>query len=78
MSGLISDRLAGREIAALLWRRWTGEPLSSLSEMFGLAHPDSSSNLIRRARERSERSTTYQQALEEIEWTLGLKTETQV
>ena len=34
------SQAAGREIAALLCRRWTGEPLSSLSTRFGLAHPD--------------------------------------
>ncbi|MDA0660900.1 MAG: hypothetical protein O2931_16605 [Planctomycetota bacterium] len=41
---------AGREIAAYLCLTWTGEPLSPISERFGLSHPDSSSNLIRRAK----------------------------
>jgi len=68
---------AGREMAALLCRRWTGEPLSRLSEKFGLAHPDSSSNLIRRARKRSDQSKEYRKAIEDIEWNLGLKTENQ-
>jgi len=35
---------AGREVAALLCRRWTGETIASLSKRFGLAHPDSASN----------------------------------
>ncbi len=50
------SQAAGREIAAFLCRRWTGEPLSSLSARFGLAHPDSSSNLLRRATKRMSES----------------------
>ena len=40
---------AGREIAALLCRRWTGETIASLSKRFGLAHP----------RQRIEFDSTY-------------------
>ncbi len=68
---------SGRDIAALLCRRWTGESLSILSQQFGLAHPDSSSNLIRRARSRMEKSKQYCQAIADIEYNLDLKTENQ-
>ncbi len=57
---------------------WTGEPLSSLSEKFGLPHRDSSSNLIRRARKRSDQSKDYRKSIADIEWNLGLKTEYQI
>ena len=68
---------AGREIAAFLCRRWTGESLSVLSQRFGLAHPDSSSNLIRRAKSRMEKSKQYRQAIDDIEYNLDVKTENQ-
>ncbi len=68
---------AGREIAAYLCRRWTGEPLSQISKRFGLSHPDSSSNLIRRVKKRMDESKDYHQAIDEIEYKLGLKTENQ-
>ena len=66
---------AGREIAALLCRRWTGETIASLSGTFGLAHPDSASNLVRRAKQRLAKSKDYRQAIDDIEYNLGLKTE---
>ena len=68
---------AGRELAALLCHRWTGESLSSLSKQFGLAHPDSSSNLIGRAKKRCEESQGYQRKVTTLEPTIGLKTENQ-
>jgi putative transposase len=66
---------AGREMATFLCRRWTGESLSSLSQRLGLAHPDSSSNLVWRAKSRMEKSKQYRQAIDDIEHNLGLKTE---
>ena len=39
---------AGRDMAAYLCRRYTGATLRELSERFGLSHPDSASDLIRR------------------------------
>ena len=68
---------AGREQAALLCRRWTGESLSSLSAQFGLAHPDSSSNLVRRATKRCQESQAYRSTVATLERSLGLKTENQ-
>ena len=66
---------AGRELAALLCHRWTGESLSSLSKHFGLAHPDSSSNLIRRAKKRCEESQGYRRTVTTLDRTIVLKTE---
>ena len=66
---------AGREVAAFLCRRWTGETIASLSGRFGLAHPDSASNLVRRAKSRMGKSKPYRQAIDDIEYNLGLKTE---
>ncbi|SMP74970.1 hypothetical protein SAMN06265222_11898 [Neorhodopirellula lusitana] len=66
---------AGREIAAMLCQRWTGKTIASLSTRFGLAHPDSSSNLIRRAKRRVEKSKEYRQAIDNIEQNLDLNTE---
>ena len=71
------SRATGREIAALLCRRWTGDSLTLLSARFGLSHPDSASNLVRKAKSRIEKSRDYRRAVEEIEYNPGLKTENQ-
>jgi hypothetical protein len=73
----IRSKAAGREQATLLCRRWTGESLSSLSAQFGLAHPDSSSHLVRRATKRCEESQAYRNTVATLERTLGLKPENQ-
>ena len=65
---------AGREMAAYLCRQWTGVSLAKLSAALGLEHPDSSSNLVRRA----EESLEYQKTITSLENKLGLKTENQV
>ncbi len=49
--------------------------LISLSQAFGLAHPDSVSNLVRRAKLRIDKSREYRQAIEYTEFNLGLNTE---
>jgi len=69
---------AGREMAAYLCRQWTGLSLAKLSVVFGLEHPDSSSNLVRRAKRRAEESLEYQKTITLLETKLGLKTENQV
>jgi hypothetical protein len=51
------SQAAGREIAALLCKRYTGSTLAQLSEAFGLGHPDSSANLVRRAKTQEEIAT---------------------
>jgi hypothetical protein len=38
----------GRDVAAMLCRRWTTATLRELSGRFGLSHPDSASDLIKR------------------------------
>jgi hypothetical protein len=67
----------GREMAALLCRRHTSATLASLSSHFGLTHPDSSANLVRRAQQQEQQSPSYRQRFKEVESAL-LKTEKQV
>jgi putative transposase len=67
----------GRDMAALLCRRYTGVPLRSLSELFGLGHPDSASNLVRTAR-REEESSEFRKTMVEVEQLLKPNTENRV
>ncbi len=69
---------ASREIAALLCRRFTSTTLAELSEAFGLRHPDSSANLVRRAKKREAESTKYRRQVKDLESKLMPKTENQV
>ena len=69
---------AGREMTAYLCRQRTGVSLTKLSAVFGLEHPDSSSNLVRRAKRRAEESVEYQKIITLLETKLALKTENQV
>ena len=69
---------AGRETVALLCRRYTGSSLAELSEAFGLGHPDSSANLVRRAKLREKKSSDFRRQMKEIETHLLLKTDNQV
>ena len=68
---------AGREMAALLCRRLTNATLAELSERFGLRHPDSSANLVRRARKRAAESTAYRRLMTNAESQLTTNTEHQ-
>lgn len=68
----------GREMAALICRRYTGVRLNVLSKAFGLNHPDSASNLVRKAKHREEKSSKYRETIAKIEQSLWLKTENQV
>jgi hypothetical protein len=68
----------GREIAALLCRRYTSATLAELSERFGLHHPDSSANLVRRAKKRAGQSAAYRRQIALAESKLATKTENQV
>jgi putative transposase len=67
----------GREMAALLCRRLTSATLAQLSDRFGLGHPDSSANLVRRAKKREHESSSYRQQVAEAESLLLRKTENQ-
>jgi len=67
----------GREMAALLCRRYSSATLAELSAAFGLSHPDSSANLVRRAKQRARQSGSYRKRLKQIESRL-VKTDKQV
>ena len=69
---------AGRDIAAYLCRRWTGVSLAKLSALFGLEHPDSSSNLVRRAKQRAEKSLEYRKTISLLETKQSLRIENQL
>jgi len=67
-------RCEGREIAALLCRELTNASLAELSTAFGLAHPDSSANLAKKAKQLLGDSKKYKNNYHRIKETL-LKTE---
>ena len=54
---------AGRDWAAYLAHRQTTATLRELAPYFGLSHPDSVSNLIRRAEKRLSASAKYRKEL---------------
>ena len=66
---------AGRDMAAYLYRRYTSATLRELSDRFGLSHPDSVSDLIRRGAKRTEQSTEAVRQQMVIEKKLGLNPE---
>ena len=68
----------GREMAALICRRFTSSTLAELSTAFGLGHADSSANLVRQAKRRESKSATYRKRIQEIEQDMLMKTENQV
>jgi len=68
----------GRDIAAMLCRRWTRTTLRELSKTFGLGHPDSASDLIKRGQQRTESNQEVAQRVKRIERKLGLNPETRV
>lgn len=67
----------GRDLAALLCRELTRTTLSSLSDAFGLNHPDSSANLVRRAKKHYNDSAPFRRKVDRIKKEI-LKTENQV
>jgi chromosomal replication initiation ATPase DnaA len=67
----------GREMAALICRRLTSIALAQLSAAFGLGHPDSAENLVRRAKRLESESAKYRNRLKTIEQAI-MKTENQV
>jgi hypothetical protein len=69
---------SGREMAAPVSRRYTRATLAELSARFGLRHPDSSANLVRRARRQEEESASYRRQIARAEAHLAAKTEHQV
>ena len=69
---------AGRDVAAYLCRRYTSATLRELSERFGLSHPDSASDLIRRGAKRLEQSNDAIRHQKSIEKKLKMNLETRV
>ena len=67
----------GRDIAAWLARRLTSATLRELAAPFGLGHPDSVSNLVRRANEAVDQSKRLQRDVASIRNRLA-KTENRV
>jgi len=65
------SKAAGRNLAAYLAHRRTTATLRELAELFGLGHPDSTSNLIRRAEQELAQSSTLRSDLETIEHRLA-------
>ncbi len=66
----------GRDIAAMLCRRWTPMTLRELSAKFGLGHPDSASDLIKRGKRQLKSNRSIASTVTSIEKTLGLNPET--
>ena len=69
---------AGRDVAALLCRRWTTATLRELSARFGLSHPDSASDLIKRGKRLAESNREVARKVASIEKALGLNPESRV
>jgi chromosomal replication initiation ATPase DnaA len=67
----------GRDVAAWLARRLTTATLRELAGAFGLSHPDSVSNLTRRAERAIGQSPTLRQDIEAIQKRIS-KTENRV
>ena len=65
-------------MAAYLCRRYTRATLRELSQKFGLSHPDSASDLIRRGAKRLEQSSEAVRQFRAIEKKLNINPESQV
>lgn len=72
------NKATSRDIAALLARRLTTATLGELSELFGLGHPDSVRNLIRRGEQLVEQSRSVRKKVEGTRKSLEHKTENRV
>ena len=73
----------GAELPVAIWQpifvvEYTSATLQELSNRFGLSHPDSDSDLIRRGAKRIEQSSEAVRQQAAIETKLGLNPETQV
>lgn len=68
----------GRDVAALLCRRWTTATLRELSGRFGLSHPDSASDLIKRGKRLAASNRDVARKVASIEKALGLNPESRV
>ncbi len=68
----------GRDVAAMLCRRWTTATLRELSGRFGLSHPDSASDLIKRGVQQAKQNRNTARRVTSIECALGRNPESQV
>jgi chromosomal replication initiation ATPase DnaA len=66
------SRAGGRDVAAYLCRRYTTSTLAELSQHFGLGHPDSSSDMIKRAARNQATNSSIRKRVKRIEKQLGL------
>jgi hypothetical protein len=67
----------GRDVAAMLCRRWTTATLRELSGRFGLSHPDSAADLIKRGKRLADSNRDVARNVASIETALGLNPESQ-
>ncbi len=72
------SRTGGRDVAAMLCRCRTTATLRELSARFGLSHPDSASDLVRRGKRFAESNRDVARKVASIEKTLGLNPESRV
>ena len=72
------SRASGRDVAAMLCRRWTTATLRELSGRFGLSHPDSASDLIKRGKRLAESNRDVAGKVASIERALRLNPESRV
>ena len=70
------SRAGGRDVAAYLCRRYTPATLTELSDRFGLGHPDSSSDLVKRAKKLIDSNPGVRKRVKRIEKQLMLNPET--
>ena len=68
----------GRDVAAMLCRRSATATLRELSGRFGLSHPDSASDLIKRGKRLAESNRDVARKVASIEKALGLNPESRV
>ncbi len=66
----------GRDLSAYLCRRYTTATLAELSSRFGLNHPDSASDMVKRAKKLVTENRAIVQRMQRIQKRLGLKPET--
>jgi len=69
---------SSRDVAAWLARRVTTATLRELSSPFGLGHPDSVRNLIRRAEQAMQQSRMFRKEVDQILRTLRKKDDNRV
>ena len=74
----LRSRAGGRDVAAMLCRRWTTATLRELSARFGLTHPDSASDLIGRGQRSAKSNRDVAMQVASIEQALGLNPESRV